>query len=230
MTTNISVIEVVLSFVSALIGAAIGAGVSLRISRASIAQSKESIEVQRNISNRAAASFVADKRQHWIDALRADMATHLAESREIMWEWAAIRNRVKDDTRYRGLTDEQRDQRQNAELAEFSKANGALDRRHEERHYRLRFRLNPNSEETLHAALRGNLDEIRRILVDTNPNQPTLPDQQRNIDRIEELVSHSDALTSDILKVEWERVKQEVAYPEAMIDKIPRPSSQGSKS
>ncbi|MEW9586290.1 hypothetical protein [Paraburkholderia sp. DGU8] len=41
--------------------------------------------------------------------------------------------------------------------------------------------------------------------------------------RVKTLVAESDSLTTAILKEEWDRVKQEVAYPERMIAKVPPP-------
>lgn len=208
----------VVGLIGTLIVALINARVSLRITRATLAQAKEGLEVQRLASNRSTASFIADKRQKWIDELRADMASHLAESQEIIWKWAAVRataNELQDDT---SLTEDEREKRFKVIFSEFSKANSELDRKHQERHHRLRFRLNP--KEQSHITLRRNLDEIRKILVQTNPNSRFPAEQAKNMNRVKKLVLHSDDLTNVILKREWERVKQEVAYPEKMIAKI----------
>ncbi|VWB30079.1 hypothetical protein BLA23254_01286 [Burkholderia lata] len=101
---------------------------------------------------------------------------------------------------------------------DFSEKNGAIDRSHQERHHRLRFRLNPN--EANHIRLRGYLDEIRKIFDD----MARAEDQNTAVAllaSVETLVAEADTLTNEILKTEWERVKQEVAYPDQMIAKIP---------
>ncbi|WP_322014924.1 hypothetical protein [Paraburkholderia sp. J12] len=186
-----------------------------------IKQAAISLDVQRTSTVRTAATFIADKRQKWIDELRSDIATHLAESQEYLWKWDAVREewgRLHGDT---SIPLNQRTIKANQLLVTFSEKNGAIDRAHQERHHRLRFRLNPNEKN--HMALRDILDEIRKILSDTqgSRNRETAI---ALINRLRELVLEADILTSTILKTEWERVKREAAYPEEMIAKIPPPA------
>ncbi|OJA55498.1 hypothetical protein [Burkholderia ubonensis] len=225
-----NIVQILVGFAGALLAALIAASVSLinmhrqlKHSRDNLKHAKDTLNEQRTANTRSAATFIADKRQQWIDELRADMATHLAESQEIMWKWAAIREDVKALNENKTLTDAERREQLSVILAEFSKTNGELDRKHQERHFRLRFRLNPNPRENKHVALRTNLDEIRSILVDSNPSQPEPNKQKQTIFRVKALVTESDSLTTAILKEEWDRVKQEVAYPEWMVTKIPPP-------
>ncbi|WP_186208233.1 hypothetical protein [Burkholderia gladioli] len=204
----------------ALFGAVIAARVSLHNSRKALEHAKETLDVQRATSARSAASFIADKRQKWIDELRSDMATHLAESQEIAWKWDATRQRAARVMGDQTLATDGRATKVRELAEELSKTNGDLDRSHQERHHRLRFRLNP--KESDHQTLRSHLDEMREILEETR----RVENREVAIallDRMEKLVQRSDVLTNTILKTEWERVKQEVAYPAEVIEKIPRP-------
>lgn len=213
----------VTTLIGALVVALINARVSIRNTRATLAQAKEALDVQRLASNRVAASFIAQRRQEWIDKLREDISTYLAQSQEIIWKWAAVRSAVADLVNDERLGDEVRQDKVIFLISQFSKENGEHDRNHQERHFRLRFRLNP--KERLHIELRNNIDEIRRIVSEVNPNSSSPDDQRQNIITIKSLLSHSDELATAILKDEWTRVKQEVAFPEVMISRIPPPES-----
>ncbi|ODP31560.1 hypothetical protein [Pandoraea sp. ISTKB] len=183
-------------------------------------QAAASLNVQRLSTVRTAATFIADKRQKWIDELRSDIACHLAESQEYLWKWDAAREEWA--TLHQGtVPPEQLAEEENKRLTKLSETTGAIDRSHQERHHRLRFRLNPSEKDHLH--LRNILDEIRQIFKDTQAAK------NRElaialIKRLSKLVSEADTLTNKILKTEWERVKQEAAYPEEMIAKIPPPA------
>lgn len=205
----------------ALLGAVIAALVSLRNTRKTLDHAKETLEVARASSARAAATFIAEKRQKWIDELRADVAAHLAESQEYLWKWDGARQRAAEVMNDNALPLDDRTTKMKVLALEFSDKNGVIDRSHQERHHRLRFRLNPNEAD--HLRLRDYLDEIRKIFDDT----ARIKDRDTAIAliaRLETLVAEADTLTNEILKTEWERVKQEVAYPDRMIAKIPPPA------
>ncbi|WP_059978514.1 hypothetical protein [Burkholderia territorii] len=185
---------------------------------ATLRQAVASLDVQRTSTVRTAATFIADKRQKWIDELRADMAAHLAESQEYLWKWDGVRQRCAELASDSTIALAERTAKTKQLVADFSDKNGVIDRSHQERHHRLRFRLNPN--EPSHSKLRDHLDEIREIFDDT----ARAKDRETAIAliaRVAALVGEADTLTNQILKTEWERVKQEVAYPEKMIAKIP---------
>lgn len=187
---------------------------------ATLRQAVASLDVQRTSTVRTAATFIADKRQRWIDELRADMAAHLADSQEYLWKWDGVRQRGAELMNDESIALFERTAKIKQLAQEFSDRNGAIDRSHQERHHRLRFRLNPN--EANHLRLRSYLDEIRKIFDDT----ARAKDRETGIAliaRVGTLVSEADTLTNEILKTEWERVKQEVAHPEQMIAKIPLP-------
>lgn len=216
MESEILYLQVAVSAIGVLLQLFIGE----RSRRQLAKQSEDSLAVQRMVSNRATASFVADKRQKWIDELRTDVASHLALSQEIVWKWDAIRSR----TALRGSHGSNGDQaavltQQDAADA-FSAENGARDREHQERHIRIKFRLNP--QEPLHIELRSCLDEIRAVL---NGTQSAPTDDVAKVlgQKMRILIDQSTMLTEQVLKAEWKKVKQEVAYPEALMATIPEP-------
>jgi hypothetical protein len=183
--------------------------------------SADTIAVQVTGQHRTVAAFIAAKRQKWIDELRADAATHLAESQEYVWKWIGLRNHIDEVMKDEQLEPDDRLAKAKEYRYDFSEKNGVLDRSHQERHHRLRFRLNP--KELDHSQLREILDEIRKLFSDVAMGKGREPDSAL-IQRAQKLVEDADTLTSEILKTEWERVKQEVAYPDHMITKIPPPT------
>ncbi|HGY1114530.1 TPA: hypothetical protein ACNUX9_001329 [Providencia rettgeri] len=186
------------------------------------------LDLQHLISHRTTASFVADKRQKWIDELRTDMAFHLALSQEIIWKWDSMRQRaalrIKEDaSNIDGTVDQVMAGKILQEIADkFSLENGARDREHQERHTRIMFRLNPKEE--LHIKLRQCLECIRVGLSKTQ-GAKTRAEADEQLNETIRLIAKAQEHTQDILRAEWQRVKQEVAYPEALISTIPKPDS-----
>lgn len=186
------------------------------------------LDLQHLISHRTTASFVADKRQKWIDELRTDMAFHLALSQEIIWKWDSMRQRaqlrIKEDaSNIDGTVNQVKAGKILQEIADkFSPENGARDREHQERHTRIMFRLNPKEE--LHIKLRQCLECIRVGLSKTQ-GAKTRAEADEQLNETIRLIAKAQEHTQDILRAEWQRVKQEVAYPEALISTIPKPDS-----
>lgn len=226
-----NIVEVLASFVGVLLtiagslsAALIGALVSRRTAKKTLAQGQTALAIQQLVTNRSTASFIAEKRQKWIDELRSDMAAHLAESQGIVHKWAAIRSTTATIREDPLLDTKARMQAMATAADEFSKSNGDLDRQHQERHIRIRLRLNP--EEPDHIALRSLLDNIRvniTMVASAKIQQEGTPGEY--VKSMQELVRQSEMRTQTILKTEWTRVKQEVAYPEQTLSKIPFPSS-----
>lgn len=204
-----------------------GVGAQFLIAYLGRRQTAQQLDLQQLVSHRTTASFIADKRQKWIDELRTDMAFHLALSQEIVWKWDAMRNRTavevaaqaKDN---QGKFDKAKADKINQDAADtFAPENGARDREHHERHFRIMFRLNP--KESLHITLRQCLNDIRRSMsqiqgVKSREEADMLMTQTSNL--VEQAQRHTEA----ILGAEWRRVKQEVAYPEVLMSNIPKPS------
>ena len=82
------------------------------------------------------------------------------------------------------------------------------------------FRLNPT--EDLHIQLRQCLDNIRYVMNEMQ-GAKTLDANRECVSRMLALVGEAQTHTEAILKAEWQRVKQEVAYPEALMATISKP-------
>ncbi|WP_346842234.1 hypothetical protein RAL92_10975 [Metapseudomonas otitidis] len=102
----------------------------------------------------------------------------------------------------------------------FSPENGARDREHQERHIRIMFRLNPKKD--LHIKLRTCLGLIRDAISKTQ-SAHTIAEANAQLKRTHDLIREAQEHTEVILKAEWQRVKQEVAYPEVLMSTIPKP-------
>ncbi|HBR0756283.1 MULTISPECIES: hypothetical protein [Klebsiella] len=203
--------------IATIIGVTLQATIAFFGWRYTAKNTRDTLDIQQLVSNRATASFIAEKRQKWIDELRADMAFYLSLSQEIIWKWDAIRT----STSQKVEQEANGDQHKAMEIAQsitdvFGQENGARDREHQERHIRIKFRLNP--EESLHMQLRNYLDEIRNLLVKNQSNA-----NPEYIMRMKSLIESATETTEKVLKEEWTRLKQEVAYPDALMRTISRP-------
>lgn len=204
------------------------AGVAAQLLIAYLArrQIARQLDLQHLVSHRTTASFVADKRQKWIDELRTDMAFHLALSQEIVWKWDYMRQRAElriqeEAVNAVGKVDPAKAGKILQEAADaFSPENGARDREHQERHTRIMFRLNP--QEDLHIELRQCLEFIRAALSKTQ-GAKTPAEAKMLLEETTLLIGKAQEHTETILKAEWQRVKQEVAYPEVLMSAIPNP-------
>ena len=191
-------------------------------------QVRKQLDLQHLVSHRSTASFIADKRQHWIDELRTEMAFHLALSQEIIWKWDGLRmgaaQRVESEAKDKdGIYAPARvDQIHQEEADKFSPENSKREREHHEGHIRIMFRLNPT--EDLHIQLRQCLDNIRYVM-NKMQGAKTLDANRECVSRMLALVGEAQTHTEAILKAEWQRVKQEVAYPEALMATISKPES-----
>lgn len=189
-------------------------------------QTGQQLALQELVSHRTTATFVADKRQKWIDELRTDMAFHLSLSQEIVWKLDAMRERAalkvaEEATDDKGQIDRVKAAKIYQDAADdFAPENGARDREHHERHFRIMFRLNP--KEPLHTKLRECLDQIRRSL---HATQGAKNREEANtlMEKTSRLINIAQGHTEAILKAEWQRVKQEVAYPDLLMSKISKP-------
>lgn len=206
--------------------AACGVAAQFLIAYLARRQIMRQLDLQQLVSHRTTASFVADKRQKWIDELRTDMAFHLALSQEIVWKWDSMRYRVAiriqdEATDTSGRVDQAKmNQILQSAADAFSPENGARDREHQERHFRIMFRLNPKKD--LHIKLRTCLDAIRNALNSTQ-SAKTAAETNTLLEETIRLVSEAQGHTEAILKAEWQRLKQEVAYPETLMATIPKP-------
>lgn len=216
-----------------IIGVSLQAAIAILGWRYAAKNTRDTLDIQELVSNRTTASFIAEKRQKWIDELRSDMAIHIAQSQEIVWKWLAIKDTTAErveillDAAFEGNVEKNKDKKKidskrneilQKMLDDFSKENGARDREHQERHIRIKFRLNPKE----HNELRDLLDKIRENVL--SAQGATSGAEIANINNeLCVLLDSATVLTQGILKKEWQRIKQEVAYPESLIANIPKP-------
>lgn len=205
---------------------ACGVGLTFLTGSLTRRQAKQQIELQMLISHRTTAAFVADKRQKWIDELRTEMAFQLALSQEMLWKWDAVRSRtalrVQEEAKdAEGKLDPVKQEAILQAAADaFSVEHGARDREHQERHIRLMLRLNP--KEPLHVMLRERLEKIRDAINRTQ-GANSQADARKLLHEGIAFIEQAQQCTQDILKAEWQRVKQEVAYPDVLMSTIPKP-------
>ena len=216
-----------------IIGVSLQAAIAILGWRYAAKNTRDTLDIQELVSNRTTASFIAEKRQKWIDELRSDMAIHIAQSQEIVWKWQAIKDTTSErvevllNAAFEGniekIKDEKKIEAKRNEIVQkmiddFSKENGARDREHQERHIRIKFRLNPKE----HNDLRDLLDKIRKKVLSAQGATPGVIISNIN-NELGFLLDSATILTQGILKKEWQRLKQEVAYPESLIANIPKP-------
>jgi hypothetical protein len=128
---------------------------------------------------------------------------------------------VEEATDDKGNIDQKKAKKIHQEVADaFTPENGARDREHHERHIRIMFRLNP--KEPLHTTLRDCLEEIRRTIEKTQ-GAKSHAEAKTLLERAFSLINQAQTHTEAILKAEWQRVKQEVAYPDVLMSNIPNP-------
>ncbi|CAD7374186.1 hypothetical protein [Xanthomonas arboricola] len=93
---------------------------------------------------------------------------------------------------------------------------------HSTAHIAIRILLRLNPSEKLHFELREQLNKIRAALVNTQSAKTPI----EALDLLEltrGLIVQAQKTTQDVLKAEWQRVKQEVAYPDVLMSTIPKP-------
>ncbi|MGR2678708.1 hypothetical protein [Chromobacterium haemolyticum] len=185
-------------------------------------QASKNIDVQRLVSNRSTASFVADKRQKWIDELRSDIAPYLALTQEIVCKWNIVREEM--DRLYRvqrqppnDIEEDKANNRCISLIDDFNKDIGVRDREHQEKHFKILLRL--NAKEADHILLRDCLNNIRKKLKELQlfESQESATVNSREV---ESLIEEAMQISEVILKREWTRVKQEVAFPEKLIEDV----------
>ncbi|WGS50122.1 hypothetical protein LFL96_01015 [Paraburkholderia sp. D15] len=201
-------------------------GVSLQVivawwgARLTSRNARATIDVQRLVTERTASSFIADKRQKWIDELRTDVARCLALGQEISEAWRAWFSCTGEI-----LDEVNRDPRDQIEEVEnhrrvFINLNAPRDREHSEHLLRVRMRL--NLAEGTHQDLMRALFHMRATL-DELAEAAKLQQYGHNakFDSIDADVQHASTFASVILKEEWNRLKREVAHPDQLLASIP---------
>jgi len=159
---------------------------------------REQLSMQELASRRIAMANVSAKRQVWIDELRADIAQYVTLWQEISYIWEAIVSRAQPT----GLSAEEADR-------EFTKfRNDYAELRKEALQLALRIELRLNMTEQKHQELKALMTRLERVVGGfdrvKSARQPS--DVQNEFAAVRtQLV----AKCQEILKVEWDRLKEE---------------------
>lgn len=181
---------------------------------------RAALDVQRLVTERTASSFIADKRQKWIDELRTDVARCLALGQEISeaWRtWFSFTGEILDQVNrdWRDQLEEVENQRRS-----FVNVNAPRDREHNE--YLLRIRMRLNLSEGIHQDLMHTLFRMRATLDElAEAARSQQYEHVAKLDSVAADIQHAATFASVILKEEWSRLKREVARPDQLLASIP---------
>lgn len=198
------------SMLAALLTAVVSAIVS-------VSNTRKTLEVQRLANARSASTFIADKRQKWIDDLRSDVSRYLSLSQEIAEGWRQLywacgdkhdRHWHSDPQHVLGACESLR--------ISFLRDNAPRDSEHHLLYMRILLRLN-NGEES-HMGLMTTLDELRSSMreLEAAALQGTYENKEL-LDKIKVTIEFAAAYAKIILKEEWQRLKREVATPSRLL-------------
>lgn len=211
--------NVLTGFIGTVIGAAITAWVNHINSRKTLHHSRETLDVQRTANARAAATFIADKRQKWIDDLRADVSLYLGLTAELTDAWRRQFGMMGEIWDKDPVPDQDTVDRVEALRFGLLEAIAPRDSEHYQALNRVLLRLNPN--EVSHQQLTRALSSLRSALAELQMR--ALRGEFANHDiyaAIELNLGSASTASIVILKEEWQRLKLEVAAPERLIDEI----------
>jgi hypothetical protein len=203
-----------------LIAALLAALVSLWNTRKTLDVLRRSLDVQRLTNARAVSTFIADKRQKWIDDLRNDVSKYLALSLETAEAWKQVYWKCGNE--YDANSD--RDplgtlKACESTRVEFLGANALRDSEHHQLYMRILLRL--NNDEKAHQDLTVTLGGLRAHMRDLAVAAlKGSYSNQKLLDTIAEDLSLAAESTKAILKEEWQRLKCEVADPDKLIFEI----------
>lgn len=204
-----------------LLVALIAALISVRNTRKTLDHAKETLGVAKASTARTASTFIADKRQKWIDDLRSDMALYIANTHELVALWLMFTQ--AEGKKYDDYGDQETASAMfNAYLDAYSKLmrdTAERDAAHQQVLTRIRFRLNPS--EAPHLELLKTLYGVRHTF-ETMLNLIGHLDwtASRLSSKIYIDLEKCSSFTQAILKGEWNRLNREVAEPEKLLEKI----------
>ncbi|WP_193100786.1 hypothetical protein [Burkholderia sp. Z1] len=177
------------------------------------------LSVQRVANARSAATFIADKRQNWIDDLRVDVSQYVALSAELTEAWKRLFSRLNDNwTRFppehQGDLDEYSD-----DVTRFSASIADRDSQHYQLLTRMVLRL--NHDELAHNGLVIALTKIRSLLGDVAIRAAAHEYANQHLySGIEQELRFAQLYAKVILREEWQKLKREVADPEGLMNSI----------
>ncbi|MCE4547224.1 MULTISPECIES: hypothetical protein [unclassified Caballeronia] len=205
----------------AAIVAAAGVGMQFYIARRSLKQaekiSRDTLDVQRVSTARTASTFIAEKRQKWIDDLRGDVSRYVSLTLEIAEGWKALFSKLGEehDKRWdqdpQGVFDFCETQRK-----DFVAYNAkSLSEQHQ---IQVRIVLRLNKVEDAHKGLLDAINALRVYLHDLERSaEAGKYDAKETFDSMARSIDIATNLTNVILRQEWVRLKREVAAPEQLI-------------
>ncbi|CAN0621949.1 conserved protein of unknown function [Burkholderia multivorans] len=214
-----NIVGILVGFVGVLSAALITAIVNLHNSRKSLKHAKDTLDVQRTANARSAATFIADKRQKWIEDLRADVSLYLALSVELTEAWKRTFSNLGDMWDRNPYKDNHVLEDLDAKRVEFLSCIAARDSEHYQLLTRILLRL--NNEELPHQGLLAALFKLRSLLADLQMRAVRV--EYANQDKfmvIEHELQFAAVYAKVILKEEWQKLKREVADPVQLIDDI----------
>lgn len=186
----------------------------------SIWNTRRSLEVQRLTNVRSASTFIADKRQKWIDDLRTDASKYLSLSLETSEAWKQLYRVCGNEYDEHWDYDPQNVLKVCESLRiKFLNENATRDSEHHQLYMRIILRL--NNDEAAHQKLITSLDELRTHMSDLATAALTGSySNQKLFDSIALTLDSTAAYTKIILKEEWQRLKREIADPDRLIREI----------
>lgn len=201
----------------ALITALVAAFVSLWSTRKIIGVQRESLNAQHLANARSASTFIAEKRQKWIDDLRTDASKYLSLSLEITEAWKQFYWMCNSEHDEHYLYDPRNVLRACEALRiKFINENAARDSEHHQIYMRILLRL--NNDEDDHQRLMAALNALRTHMSDLAAS--ALKGEYSNQELVKSVESDLDVAkgyTKIILKSEWQRLKREIADPDTLI-------------
>ncbi|WLH16095.1 hypothetical protein [Pseudomonas simiae] len=186
----------------------------------SIWNTRRSLEVQRLTNVRSASTFIADKRQKWIDDLRTDASKYLSLSLETSEAWKQLYWVCGNEYDEHWDHDPQNVLKVCESLRiKFLSENATRDSEHHQLYMRIILRL--NNDEAAHQRLITSLDELRTHMSDlATAALRGSYSNQKLFDSIALTLDCAAAYTKIILKEEWQRLKREIADPDRLIHEI----------
>lgn len=186
----------------------------------SFEQAAAALDVQRTSTARAAATFIADKRQTWIDDLRDDVSLYVALTVEIVEGWKRVFSKLGNQWDEQGAPTAPRDfEVYLEEVRKFANDIRERDSLHAQALTRIMLRL--NGEEPAHRELTEGFYRVRASLGVIRLNAMKHEYANQNLyDSIDSQVTLAQVYAKAILGEEWRKLKREVADPERLIDSI----------
>ncbi|MBL3967363.1 hypothetical protein H3O04_33355 [Burkholderia sp. KCJ3K979] len=182
-------------------------------------QATATLNVQKTTTARTAATFIAEKRQKWIDDLRDDVSQYMALSLELTEAYKRTFSRLGSRwDRFPPQTQDALDEFDD-EMMQFQTS--IADRN--SHHYQLltRILLRVNHNELAHKGLITSLSKVRSLLGDVaiNAARQVYGNQEQYAD-IEHQLQFAQGYAKAIFHEEWRKLKREVADPGQTMDII----------